>query len=280
MNNKNFINKGPSFSLDRKIIFFKIIFILFILFNTGCISTRNIKYLNDTHERELLTDIPSKQIKYKIKPGDILYVSIKCMNNDLNFLFNPEEGMQKSSNVSYFTKFETPKGSSIYGYTVDKEGNITLPLIGKIEVAEHFMQDIESIVKLRADQFLKNTVVKVKLLNYRVIVMGEVENPGVYYNYNDNFTVLDALAMANGNSDYSNLKEITIMRAETNGKRIYHMDLTKKKSLSSPAFYLQPNDYILVNPNRSKNIKINYYTTSLSISSLAVIVTALALILK
>jgi len=247
---------------------------------TGCISTKNIKYLSNTHEKELLTDIPGKQLKYKIKPGDILYVSIKCMNNDLNFLFNPEEGMQKSSNVSYFTKFETPKGSSLYGYTVDKEGNITLPLIGKIKVAEHFQQDIESVVKLRADQYLKNTVVKVKLLNYRVIVMGEVESPGVYYNYNDNLTILDALAMANGNSDYANIKKITVMRAEYNGKRIYHLDLTKKESLSSPAFYLQPNDYILVNPNRSKNIKLNYYTSSLSLSSLAVIVTALALILN
>ena len=280
MKKKKLIYKTLTFSSYRKITFLQIIFILSIFFMTGCMSSKNIKYLSDTYEKELLTDIPGKQIKYKIKPGDILYVSIKCMNNDLNFLFNPEEGMQKSSNVSYFTKFETPKGSSLYGYTVDKEGNITLPLIGKIKVAEHFQQDIESVVKLRADQYLKNTVVKVKLLNYRVIVMGEVESPGVYYNYNDNLTILDALAMANGNSDYANIKKITVMRAESNGKRIYHLDLTKKKSLSSPAFYLQPNDYILVNPNRSKNIKLNYYTSSLSLSSLAVIVTALALILN
>jgi len=201
------------------------------------------------------------------------------MNNDLNFLFNPEEGMQNSSNFSYFEKFESQKQTSIYGYIVDKKGDITLPLIGKIKVAEHFMQDIESVVKLRADQFLKNTVVKVKILNYRVIVLGEVNSPGVYYNYNDNLTILDALAMANGNSDYANIKKVTIMRAESKGKRIYHLNLTKKESLSSPAFYLQPNDYIIVNPNRSKNIQLNYQIAYLSLSSLGIIITALALIL-
>lgn len=280
MKKKKLIYKILNFSSERNIIFLQIIFVLSIFFTTGCMSTKNIKYLSDTYEKELLTDIPSEQIKYKIKPGDILFISIKCMNNDLNFLFNPEEGMQNSGNISFFQKFETQKQTSIYGYTVDKEGNITLPLIGKIMVAGHFQQDIESVVKLRADQYLKNTVVKVRLLNYRVTVLGEVKIPGVYYNYNDNFTILDAIAMANGNSDYSDLKEITIMRAESKGKRIYHLDLTKKKSLSSPAFYLQPNDYIIVNPNRSKNVHLNYQMTSLSFSFLAVIITALALILN
>jgi len=246
---------------------------------TGCRSTKSLKYLNNTYKNELLTDIPGEQIKYKIKPGDILYVSIKCMNNDLNFLFNPEEGMQTTGNFSFYAKYESQKQTSIYGFTVDKDGNITLPLIGEIKVAGHFQQDIESVVKLRADQYLKNTVVKVKLLNYRVTVLGEVETPGVYYNYNDNFTILDAMAMANGNSDYANIKEITVMRAESKGKRVYHMDLTKKESLSSPAFYLQPNDYIIVNPSRSKNIQLNYQITSLSLSSLGIIITALALIL-
>jgi len=279
MKNKNFINKVLNFSLNRRVIFIQILLGFFILINTGCRSTKNIKYLDDTYKNELLTDIPGEHIKYKIKPGDILYVSIKCMNKDLNYLFNPEEGMQLSSNFSYFAKFESQKQTSIYGYTVDKEGNITLPLIGEINVAGHFKQDIESVVKLRADQYLKNTTVKVKLLNYRVIVLGEVENPGVYFNYNDNLTILDALAMANGNSDYANIKEVTIMRAESNGKRIYHLDLTKKKSLSSPAFYLQPNDYIIVNPNRSKNVPLNYQITSLFIYSLGTIITALALIL-
>jgi len=228
MKKKNLINKTLNFSSEKKIIILQIIFILSIFFTTGCRSTKSLKYLNNTNENELLTNIPGEQMKYKIKPGDILYVSIKCMNNDLNFLFNPEEGMQVSSNFSYFEKFESQKQSSIYGYSVDKEGNITLPLIGKINVAGHFKNDIESVVKLRADQYLKNTVVKVKLLNYRVTVLGEVKSPGVYYNYNDNLTILDAMAMANGNSDYSNLKGITVMRAESKGKRIYHIDLTKK----------------------------------------------------
>jgi len=279
MENKIFFYKILNFSSEKKIIFLQIIFVLSIFFTTGCRSTKSLKYLDNTYEKELLTKIPGEQIKYKIKPGDILYISIKCMNNDLNFLFNPEEGMQVSSNFSYFEKFESQKQTSIYGYTVDIKGNITLPLIGEINVAGHFKHDIESVVKLRADQYLKNTVVKVKLLNYRVTVLGEVKTPGVYYNYNDNLTILDALAMANGNSDYSNLKDVTVMRAESKGKRIYHLNLTKKESLSSPAFFLQPNDYILVNPNRSKNIQLNYQIISLSLSSFGIIITALALIL-
>ncbi len=141
-------------------------------------------------------------------------------------------------------------------------------------------QKIEELVQQRADSMLKDAIVKVKLLNFKVTVMGEVRTPGVYYNYNNTFTVLDAIALANGNTDYASISKVKVIRPGADGNTSYMLDLTDKQIYLSDAFYLHPNDYVFVQPDKHKNIQLNSQVWSMGLSSVSILIAILALALK
>lgn len=244
----------------------------------SCRSKKDFIYLKDISDKEIIdSETNSNFDDYRIKPGDILYVSIKSLEPEVNMLFNSEEGTNLGASNS-FQKFTTPQGSYLYGFEVNTDGNLVMPILGSVPVAENTQVQVEEIVQKYADKFLKDAVVKVKLLNYRVTVLGEVKSPGIYYNYNNRLTVLDAIAMANGNSDYSNISKVTVMRTTDEGKIAMKMDLTKKGSVIAQGFYLQPNDYVFVEPASNKSLQVNSVAYSLIISSISVLIAVLALV--
>jgi polysaccharide export outer membrane protein len=257
----------------------KIVLVLLAFSTVSCRSRKDLIYLKNAGQQEFLKELSGSVTEYIIKPGDILYVSIKSMNAEVTALFNPEEGMQQSLSSSAFQKYTTPQGAYLYGFEVDNAGNLNLPILGSIPVAGHFQNEIEQIVQERTNHFLKDATVKVKLLNYMVTVLGEVKNPGVYYNYNNDFTVLQAIAMANGNTDYATIKKVMVLRPEPGGKRTYLLDLTSKESIQSQTFYLHPNDYVFVEPDRSKNSQLNSQSYSVFFSSLTIAIVILGFFL-
>ena len=243
----------------------------------GCRSSEELIYLKDVTQEEWMKGLPEDQTAYVIKEGDILYVTVKSMNPEVNLLFNPEEGTQSGYG---YQKFTTPAGAYLYGFEVDVNGNLNLPVLGSIPVKGHLQEEIQQIVQERADLYLKDAKVKVKLLNYKVTVLGEVRSPGVYYNYNNDFTVLEAIAMANGNTDYASIKRVMVMRPEANGKRTYLLDLSSKEIFQSPAFHLHPNDYVFVEPDRHKNFQLNSQAISVFFSSLSMTLAVIGLIIR
>jgi polysaccharide export outer membrane protein len=255
----------------------KIYILILLVALAGCRSSKDLIYLKDAGQNELLKALPESETEYLVKPGDILYVSVKSMNPELNALFNPEEGMQLQAGGYGFQKFTTPQGAYLYGFEVNENGQLTLPVLGSIQVGGNKQEQIEKLVQERADKFLKDATVKVKLLNYKVTVLGEVRIPGVYYNYNNDFTVLEAIAMANGNTDFARIGKVMVLRPEQNNRRTYLLDLSSKDAFSSPAFYLQPNDYVLVEPHRNKNFQLNSQSTSVFFSSLGMILAIIGL---
>lgn len=259
--------------------FFKLIIFILMISIFGCRSSEDLIYLKDVTQEEWMKGLSEAETEYLIKAGDILYVSIKSMNPEVNTLFNPEEGAQVGTSMAY-QKFTTPQGAYLYGFEVDMNGNLNLPVLGSIAVKGHLQEEVEQIVQERADLYLKDATVKVKLLNYKVTVLGEVKVPGVYYNYNNDFTVLEALAMANGNTDYASIKRVMVMRPEAGGKRTYLLDLSSKDIFQSPAFYLHPNDYVFVEPDKNKNFQLNSSAISVVFSSLSMMVAVIGLIIK
>jgi polysaccharide export outer membrane protein len=257
------------------------VYLLIFLVSTAlfsCRSSQELIYMNNASQKELLANLPDSVTEYIIKPGDILYVSIKSLNAEVNALFNPETNME-TSNYNSFQKYTTPQGAYLYGFEVDEAGNLNLPILGSIQVAGYLQSDIEKIVQAKADQYLKEAIVKVKLLNYKVTVLGEVKSPGVYYNYNNSFTILEAIAMANGNTDYASIKKVMVLRPQQGGKRAYMLDLSTKEAFLSEAFYLHPNDYVFVEPDRYKNFQLNSQAYSLFFSSLSMLLAVLGFVL-
>lgn len=233
--------------------------------------------MKDVENNQMIKALTDSITEYIIEPGDILYVSIKSMNAEVNALFNPESNMEVGSYNSY-QRYTTPQGAYLYGYEVDEKGNLQLPILGDIPVAGHPNSDIENIVQQYADKYLKEAIVKVKLVNYKVTIMGEVKNPGVYYNYNNNFTVLEALAMANGNTDYANITNVMVIRPQPDGQKAMILDLASSDAWLKTGFYLHPNDYIFVEPDNHKNFQLNAQAYSMIISSVSLLLAVFGLL--
>lgn len=276
-------DKSASGSLKRKIIHmkhtFKFLLFLTVLFTYSCRSSQELIYLKDSGNNDLIEKLPIQTTEHIIKNGDILYVSIKSMNPEVNQFFNPESTMETGVSNA-FQKFTTPSGAYLYGFEVDVDGNIKLPMLGKIKVSEVALSQIEPVVQKKADEFLNDAIVKVKLLNFKVTVIGEVKAPGVYYNYNNGITVIEAMALANGNTDFASIKKVMIVRPFPEGNKTYLLDLTSKNVYLSEAFYLHPNDYVIVQPDKYKNFQLNSQAYSLIFSSLSVLIAVLGFALK
>lgn len=256
--------------------YWKILFVMLLTVLYSCRSSKDLIYLKDTADKEILKGLSPE---YMLKIGDILYVSIKSMNPDVNILFNPESNMEANAGYA-FQKFITPSGAYLYGYEVDTEGNIKLPMLGKIKVSDISLLEVESVVQKKADEFLKDAIVKVKLLNFKITVTGEVRMPGTYYNYNNSITVIEALAMANGNTDFASIKKVMVVRLVPEGNKTFMLDMSSKKIYLSEAFYLQPNDYVIVQPDKYKNFQLNSQAYSLIFSSITMLLAVLGFVIR
>jgi polysaccharide biosynthesis/export protein len=258
-------------------IFLSFLFISLLLFS--CRSSKELIYMNDAKDKELIQRLPLQETEHILKTGDILYVSIKSINPDVNQLFNPESNMEAATGTGY-QKYTTPGGAYLYGYEVDSNGNITLPNLGTIKVGGIALSAVNEVVQKKADEFLKDAVVNVKLINYKVTIVGEVRNPGIYYNYNNSLNIFEAMAMANGNTDYASIRNVTVIRSLPEGDKSYVLDLSSKNIYQSEAFYLHPNDYIIVQPDRHKNLQLNSQAWSLVLSSISVLLAVFGYIIK
>lgn len=242
--------------------------IAMVLMFSSCRSYKDLTIMRDLAGQEALKGKPTEQPVYKIKTLDNLFVSIISSNADMNAIFNPafsSANPKSSTNLMYQ---EVPI-QYLYGYQVAREGHVTIPLIGNINVAGMTLLECENEIHKKAEEYLKDFTVKVRLLNYKVTVMGEVTKPGVYYNYNYNFTVMDAISMANGINDFADLEKVVVVRPTATGSQTFTLNLSSKDALASQAYYIQPNDIVIVQPARYKNLKLRTPAATLALSTLA-----------
>lgn len=257
----------------------RLLIAVLILCLVSCRSSKELIFLSDMADAQKTERLSENITQHLIKPGDVLYISIKSINPEVNLVFNPDEGIGAQAGYSY-QKFTSPEGAYLYGFEVKSTGEVSLPVMGKIHVAGLPQQQIEELIQQKADIYLKDSQVKVKLLNFKVTVLGEVRVPGVYYNYNNTFTVLEAQAMANGNTDFATIKKVMVVRPGIDGNTSYLLDLSSKDIYLHEAFYLHPNDYVFVQPDKHKNLQLNSQAYSMVLSSISMLLAVLAFAIR
>ena len=147
--------------------------------------------------------------------------------------------------------------SSMQTYIVDKKGYIDFPIIGKLFVMGKSVEEVQSLISNEVLKHVKNPYVYVKLWNFRVNVLGEVNAPGVKWANKERYSILDAIGDAGDLTQYGRRDNVMLIREENGTKHIYRFNLNDVKLLESPNFYLRQNDVIVVEPNNIK--KENYY---------------------
>ncbi|MFC2138880.1 polysaccharide biosynthesis/export family protein, partial [Bacteroidota bacterium] len=149
---------------------------------------------------------------------------------------------------------------------------VDVPTIGKIEVLGKTLADAKKTVEEKALQYIKKVTVDVKLISFRITVLGEVNRPGVYYNYNTQLTVMEAIGMAGDITDYGKRSKVLVLRPTKEGTQSFSIDLTDAAILQSDGFFLLPNDMVYVEPIKSKLFIINAPTYGLFLSSITTLV--------
>lgn len=216
------------------------------VFFTACTSTKKIIYLQDV--------VPLKQQeieqKYEviIHGDDLLAIMVNSRDPELALPFNmPMITYQLGSNSSGQQR--------VLGYLVDTNGNIDFPILGEIHVEGLTRMQLTELIKnkLIEGDLIKDPIVTVQFLNFKISVMGEVGRPGSFTISGDRITLLEALSMAGDLTIYGRRDRVAVIR-ENDGKRtiLFH-DLRSADIFNSPCYYLQQNDIVYVEPNKAKS---------------------------
>ncbi len=241
---------------------------------TSCTSHRQLVYLRNVDSTSTENYYPKSRPEYLIQTRDILYIKIYSLNEEMSNLVNQTIGSYQQN------LFQNETSLFINGYTVSDSGYIEIPILGRVPIAGKTMDEAISSIRKRADQFLKDATVIVKLISFKVSVIGEVNRPGTYNNFNNQLTVLEAISMAGDITDYGDRKRVLVLRPSANGTRSFRLDLTSRNILTSDGFFLLPNDIIYIEPIKNKTFRINMPAISLAFTSISTLILVLNYINK
>lgn len=239
-----------------------------ILLSSSCAQRRNLVYLSDLPANYTDNQIPGVDRHPKIQTNDLLSITVNTLSNESNLLF-----AVNSNNINKSGYFEKE------GYRVDKDGNIRVPVAGNINVKGLTIEEAQKVLVKNLSEYVKNPIVNMEFLNFRVTVIGEVNHPSTLNIPNDQINLLEALGMAGDLTAYGKRENVLVIR-EVDGKRsVVRMNLNKKDILDSPYFYLKQNDIIYVEPDKAKALEYSPNNRLMplvvaSISAVAVLLTA------
>jgi polysaccharide export outer membrane protein len=183
---------------------------------------------------------------YKIQPRDNVYIRLFSLDEKSNLYFN------KQSGVASYNDYANDASIYLNSYSVGPDGYIDFPVVGKVMIKDLTVSQVKDVLQKAVDEYLRETVVVVKMVNFKVTIIGEVNHPGEYTVYADKINFFEAVSMANDLTEYANRSKVFLIRVTPAGSRVYTLNMNSETFLKSDQFYLQPNDIIYVQPLRFK----------------------------
>lgn len=254
----------------------------------ACSTPARITYFQDLRPGESEQQVVAAT-EIKVRPGDKLSIIVNSRDPQLTQLFNLPYVTQQIGRGSTSTSSSSSATSQgVSGYTVDEQGMIDFPVLGKIEIAGKNREEIAAFIKeeLLAKNLVKDPVVTVEYMNLCISVLGEVASPGRYSIDRDKVTLLDAISMAGDLTIYGKREKVLVLREENGVQRVYGVNLCSAEHLyTSPVYYLRQNDVVYVEPNnvRARQATVNgnnVRSTSFWISLASLLTTIAVLVFK
>ena len=261
---------------------------LILLSLVSCSTPKNIAYFQDVYNDTVLSVEEASPIR--IKPADQISVIVNALDGAVASMFNLPyytrrigESQTLTSNAG--TGSSLTASNSISGYTVDTEGYIDFPVVGRIKLVGKTREEAEEHIKqvLIESRQIKDPVVTVEFMNLGFSVLGEVNRPGRFKIDRDYFSLLDAIGLAGDLTINGQRENVTIIRHEGGEEHIYKVNILNTRQLySSPAFYIQQGDIVYVTPNdrrrRESTINGNNVRSSSFWISLGSLLTSVAVL--
>jgi len=228
---------------------------------TGCGSSKNVAYFQNSDSVNL--DMSKVLYDARIMPKDMLSITVNTTDQEASIPFNLTVATPQT--VSLRTQSTTT--AALQTYLVDNEGNIDFPLVGTLHLGGLTKGEAERLVLEKIKPYMSATekpIVTVRMINYKISVIGEVAHPGMFTVANEKISILEALAQAGDLTIYGVRDRVKLIREDATGKKEIHVvNLNDANIINSPYYYLQQNDIVYVEPNKvkSQNSSVGSMTT-------------------
>ena len=249
-----------------------------VLLSVSCGSSKDVAYFQNSDSVSLA------QSQYlfdaKIMPKDVLSITVSAFNDAAAVPFNLT--IPTPYTLGQRTSYSQ---AMLQSYIVDNEGNINFPLVGSLHLAGLTKNAAEQLIHDKIKPYMteaENPIVTVRMINYKISVLGEVTRPGMFTVANEKISILEALAQAGDLTIYGVRDRVKLIREDATGrKEIHELNLNDANIINSPYFYLQQNDVVYVEPNKvkSQNASIGAATT-LALSGASILISLANLIIN
>lgn len=223
-----------------------------LMLASSCGTPKDITYFQDIQAGDNRSLTLAEELSIKVKPEDKLIILVTTQDASLTSLFNLVQAQSRLTVAGTSVGAANATDGRTAYYTVDSEGDINFPLLGKLHIGGMKREEVAEFIekKLMDEDLVKQPVVTVEFANLGVSVLGEVARPGHFEFNKDRLTLLDAIALAGDLKNTGQRENVLVIRRNGEKQDTYMVDLTNAKSLtSSPVYYLQQDDIVYVEPN-------------------------------
>ncbi|WP_435132248.1 polysaccharide biosynthesis/export family protein [Formosa sp. A9] len=243
------------------------------LFFNSCASPKEVVYFQDEAIAGS-TKLPDFEIRFK--PDDLLTIDVSALDPEAAKPFNLPAVSYNASAV------DLAQGTlKMQTYLIDNNGNIEFPVLGTIKIGGLTRSEANEYLKSLLIEYIKDPIVNIRLANFRITVLGEVNKPGTYTIPNEKITLTEGLGLAGDLTIYGKRENVFLIREINGENRYYKFDLTSINVTNSPYYYLTQNDVIYVEPNKARIRSSKYNQNNVVlISAIATLATIVALIIK
>jgi polysaccharide export outer membrane protein len=258
--------------------FLPLLFVLILLLLSACTTPKDIVYFQDAGNFRAFKDKEVDKYEVYIHQDDLLAIMVNSQATEAALPFNLPM-------VNYYVGGGSSGQQRVLGYLVDKEGTIDFPILGKLKIEGLTRNQLRDLIKekLQTNGLLKDPIITVNFLNFKVSVQGEVNRPGSFNITGERITLLEALSMAGDLTIYGRRNRVAVIREAKGERMILYHDLSSIELFKSPCYYLQQNDIVYVEPNKRRiqqsNINQNN-SASIWLSIVSVLLTATTVIIS
>lgn len=254
------------------------IFLTTIFFLNSCGTKKKLVYFQPNDSDSTTYNIPAFKPVFKV--DDFLSITVTAEDLEATVPFNlfAAPGSNVGAGANGYTQGVPEK----LGYLVDASGNVNLPVLGQVEVAGKDRQTLTKELEEKLAEYIKDPVVQIQILNFKITVLGEVGRAGTFKIPNERITLLEAIGLAGDLKITGKRKDVLVIREVNGQKQEFRVDLTSKDLFASEVYYLSQNDVVYVTPNKTSRSQSTMWRTTggIFISLSALIVSTISVIVK
>jgi len=225
-------------------------FVSVLMLLSSCVSHKDLVNFREVNLPLGRAERIANAHELRIQPNDLLRVQVESIDPNASAPFNQAAAGQNmgQSNLQNLQLF--------MGYLVDQDGYIDLPIIGRVEARGQTIESLQFLIRGKLKVFLKDPVVNVRFLNFKVTMLGEVNRPGQLALTNSRMTLLEAIGAAGDMTDYADRSNVMLIREQDGTRSYQRIDLSTDEVFESPYYYLQQNDVIYIEPLKARTATV------------------------